>query len=267
MADQIGDDILRSFSAHRDLPAYLVAQLKDRIRKILKQGDIANARRLARLATRDELAGAVSELMNRRDTLRPDTLRRVLGDYLRPTVDALLWRDPRLRKLLRADPQQAHKLPSYRCAARHESSWRACIVIELLSELAKRTTQPDEWSKGEIDRHRRIFEEERRAWKLLCVDGLADQAEPHFKRAIKHLVLTHILATPDRDELGGKELRNELLLVTWRRLRRHFGFNGYRIAAALVSAALECEKPISRSRARYVIKMFLHRLKNRRAIS
>jgi hypothetical protein len=153
-------------------------------------------------------------------------------------------------------------LPSYRCAARHESSWRACLVIELLSELAKMTTQPDDRSKGEIERHRRIFEEERRAWKLLCADGLADQAEPHFKVAIKHLVLTHILATPDRDEL-----RDGLLLVTWWRLTRHFGFNGYRIAAALVSAALERDKPISRSHTCYVVKIFLGRLANGREIS
>src|SRR5262249_7745345 len=144
MADQISEFTRRAFSAHRDLPACLVALLKelleDRLRKILKQGDIAMASVLARLFTRDEVAVAVCEL-TRRAPLGPDTLRRVLGDYLRPTVDALFWRDTRLHSAVRADPQHARWLPAYQCAARHESTWRACIFIELLSELAKMTTQ------------------------------------------------------------------------------------------------------------------------------
>jgi hypothetical protein len=90
MADQISEFTRRAFSAHRDLPACLVALLKallkDRHQEILKQGDIATAGALAQLATRDEVAGAAYEL-NRRDTLRRDTLSHVLGDYLRPTVD------------------------------------------------------------------------------------------------------------------------------------------------------------------------------------
>ena len=146
MADQISEFTRRAFSAHRDLPACLVvllkALLKDRLQEILKQGDIATAGALAQLATRDEVAGAAYEF-NRRDTLRPGTLSRVLGDYLRPTVDALLWRDTGLRSVLAADPQQACLLPAYKCAARHESSWRACIL-----STALRTGQNDDAIPG-----------------------------------------------------------------------------------------------------------------------
>jgi hypothetical protein len=261
MADQISEFTRRAFSAHRDLPACLVALLKellaDRLRKMLKQCDIATAGALARLAATDAAAGLVYEL-KKGDTLRCDTLRPLLGDYKHPTIDALLWRDLELQELLRADPQHEHKLQAYKCAARHETSWRACLVIELLSELAKMTTQqPDERSKGKIDRHRRSFEAERRAWKLLCAEGLADEAEPHRKQALKHLVLADILARPDRDEL--------LRVIFWR-LARHFGFRANRIAAALVSAALELKKPISPRHTRYVGKSF-YVAKNRRAIS
>jgi len=104
--------------------------------------------------------------------------------------------------------------------------------------------QPDEPRRGEIDRHRRSFKAEKRAWQLLCAEGLADQAEPHFNRALKH---GDILAREDRDEL---------LRVTYWRLARHFGFRGHRIAAALVSAALELDVPISHWHTRYVVKSF-----------
>jgi hypothetical protein len=134
---------------HSGLPASLAALLKkrleDRHRKLLKRGDITTAGALAQLATSDAAARLVREL-NRRDTLRRYTL---VDHYLRPTVDALLWGDMQLRRLLRADPEHAHKLPAYRCAACDENSWRACLVIELLAELAKMTTQPDETRRSE----------------------------------------------------------------------------------------------------------------------
>jgi hypothetical protein len=113
MADLIGDDISRAFSAHPGLPACVVALhrvlLEDRHQQILKQGDIATAGKLARLAASDEVAGAVYELNRRLDTLTRDPL---LGNYLRPTVDALFWRDTRLQSAVRADPQHACLLPA-----------------------------------------------------------------------------------------------------------------------------------------------------------
>lgn len=264
MADQISEFTRRVFSPHRDLPACLVALLKevleDRLRKILKQGDIATAGALARLAARDEVAGAMYELNRRRDILTRDPL---LGDYLRPTVDALLWRDTRLRSAVRADPQHACLLPAYQCAARDESSWRACIVIELLSELAKMTTQqPDERAVAKVAERARAAVEEWQTAEELRALTFPDDAARHMQLADMHLNCARILA-----RAYAREYWDKLLLVTWWRLTRHFGFNGYRIAAALVSAALERDKPISRSHTRYVVKIFLRRLANRRATS
>jgi hypothetical protein len=263
MADLIADDILRACFAHPGLPACLVALLKkllkDRHQEILKQGDIPTAGALARLAARDEVAGAVYELNRRRDTLTRDPL---LGDYLRPTVDAVLWRDTQLRRAVRADPQ-ACLLRAHQSAARHESSWRACIFIALLSELAKMTTQfPDDRAVAKVASGAREAADEWRASEALYTAGLPDQAELHKRRAFMHLLCARILARE-----YAREYRDKLLLVTWWRLTRHFGFNGYRIAAALVSAALERDKPISRSHTRHVVKIFLRRLENRRAIS
>ena len=190
MADQISEFTRRAFSAHRDLPACLVALLKallkDRLQEILKQGDIATAGALAQLATRDEVAGAAYEF-NRRDTLRPDTLSRVLGDYLRPTVDVLLWRDTRLRSVLAADPQQACLLPAYKCAARHESSWRACIFIELLSELAKMTTQfPDERAVAKVARRVRAAVKEWQTAEALRTLRFPDEPAAYRRRRRRH---------------------------------------------------------------------------------
>ena len=265
MADQISEFTRRAFSAHRDLPACLVVLmkvlLKDRLQEILKQGDIATAGALAQLATRDEVAGAAYEF-NRRDTLRPGTLSRVLGDYLRPTVDALLWRDTGLRSVLAADPQQACLLPAYKCAARHESSWRACILIELLSELAKMMTQfPDQRAVAKVSgRGRAAVKEWQRAEALRAL-WFPDDAARHMQLADTHRNCARILARE-----YAREYRDKLLFVTRWRLSRHFGFNGYRIAAALVSAALERDNSISRSHTRYVVKIFT-RLENRRATS
>jgi hypothetical protein len=282
MADQIGDDISRAFSAHPHLSARVVAllkaRLKDRLRKILKQGDIATARRLARLATRDEVPGAVYELSRKRYTLTRiprlravdalfwretqlqsavrDTLTLRPGDYLRPTVDALFWRDNRLQSAVRADPQHARLLPAYQGAARHEASWRACIFIELLSELAKMTTQfPDESAVAKVAGRARTAVKEWQTAEALRAHGFPDDAATRMQLADMHLNCARILARE-----YAREYRDALLLVTWWRLRLHFWFNGYRIAAALVSAALERDNPISNRHARHVVEHFLRSL-------
>jgi hypothetical protein len=249
MADLIGDDISRAFSAHPGLPACVVglhrALLKDRHQQILKQGHIATANRLAGLAARDEVAGAVYELNRRRHTLTHDPL---FGDYLRPTIDALFWRDTRLRSEVRANPQLACLLPAFRCAARDESSWRACIFIEILSELAKMTTQPHERAVAKVAGPARAAVKEWQTAEALRAFGLPDDAARHTQRALFHLWCAQNLArewTPNLDEL--------LLVTSWR-LAWHFGFRGDRIAAALVSAALELDVPISHWHTRYVVK-------------
>jgi hypothetical protein len=214
MADLIGDDISRAFSAHPGLPARAVALLKwhleDRHQKILKQGDVATAGALARLATRDEAAGAAYEL-NKGDTLRGDTLRRVLGNYKRPTVDALLWRDPRLRRL-----PGANEVRAYKCVARHESSWRACIFIELLSELAKMTTQfPAERAVAKCAARARAAVKEWKTAEELRALGFPDDAARHMQLADMHLSSAHIFAREYareyRDELPRREWLHEIL--------------------------------------------------------
>lgn len=259
MADLVGDDISRAFSAHPGLPACLVALLKallkDRLRKILKQGDIATGGALARLAARDEVASAAYELNRKCDTLERNPL---LGAYLRPTVDALFWRDTRLRSAVRAD-----LLPAYHCAARHERIWRACLVIELLSELANMRSQfPDERAIAKVAERGRAAVKEWQTAEALRAYGFPDDAARHMQLADMQLNCARILARE-----CAREYRDWLLLVTWWRLARDFGFNGYRIAAALVSAALERDNPISHWHTRYVVKFFLRRLENRRAIS
>jgi hypothetical protein len=243
MTDLIDDDISRAFSTHPRLSARAVALLKvwlkDRLQKILEQGDVATASVLTRLAANDEAAGAAYEL-NRGD-------RRVPGNYKRPTVDALLWRDLESRRLLGADKVQA-----YKCAARHESRWRACIFIELLSELAKMTTQfPAERAVAEgAARARAAVKEWETAEKLRAL-GFPDDAARHMQLADLHLSSARIFA---REYAQG--YRDEMLRMTFWRLARHFGFKGNRMAAALVSAALKLDVPISHSHTRYVAKSF-----------
>jgi hypothetical protein len=252
MTDQISEFTRRAFSAHPGLSARVVALLKwhleDQLQEILKQGDIATARKLAWLATRDEVAGVVYEL-NRRNTRGRYPL---IDDYLRPTVDALLWRDTRLRSVLAADPQQACLLPAYKCAARHESSWRACIFIKLLSELAKMTTQfPDERAVAKVASWAREAADEWRASEALYALGLPNQAEQHKRRAFMILWYARILARE-----CAREYRDKLLRVAFWRLAQHFGFKANRIAGALVSAALELKKAIPHPHTRYIGKSF-----------
>jgi hypothetical protein len=232
---------------HPRLSFRLAALLKGRYWKFREQGNNSMAGALALLAASAAAASLERECERR---------NRGAGDYLRPTIDALFWRDPELQRLHREDPEQAHKLPSFRCAARHESTWRACIVVEILSELARMTAHPDGRAVAKVAERARAAGKEWRTAEALRAVGHPDDAAEHTALASKHLLEARVLArrwTPDRDEL--------LRVTSWR-LMRHFGFRGPRIAAALVSAALDLDKPISARRTRYVIESA-----NRRAIS
>lgn len=224
-----------AFLPHPKLPRLLVPFLADRYRKFLARGDIATADTFARLAANDAAAGVAHELLGRR--------RRGTNDYLRPTIDAQHWRDPQSRRRL-----PAHLLSAYRLVARNESRARACFLVELLSDLAKMTTQPDARCKAEIDGHRRSFEAERHAWLRLREAGFADLAKPYQQRALRHLVLADMLAREWRPN------QDELLFVTCHRLTRHFGFRGDRIASALVTVALKLDRQILPRHARHVVK-------------
>jgi len=237
MADLIGDDTPDAFSAHPDLPPLLAAELKVRRQALLERGDTATASVLARLAASDAAAGLVREL-DRRSTCT--------GDFLRPTIPVLFWRDLPFRRLLRGHPQHTRALPVFRWAARNEEAARAVCVVELLSGLAEMAMQPDERAVAKVARRARAAAEEWQAAEALRVLGLP-QAAGHTQMAFMHLSCAHILARkcPDRDQL---------LRATCRRLARLFGFRGYRIVAALVSAALDV--PISRRHTRYAVRSF-----------
>jgi hypothetical protein len=87
--------------------------------------------------------------------------------------------------------------------------------------------------------------------EALSASGFPDDAARRMELADMHLNSARILARE-----CAREYRDWLLLVTWWRLARDFAFNGYRIAAALVSAALELNVPISHWHTRYVVKSF-----------
>ena len=202
-------------SPHPGLSFRVAALLKGRHLKLREQGNNAIADALAVLG-----ASAAAASLER------DCERRssCTGDYLRPTIDALLWRDPQLRRLLRA--VDAHKLPAFRCAACDENTWRACIVVEILSELAKMTTQPDARAVAKVAGRARAAVKEWQTAEALRAFGLLDDAAGRTQRALFHFWCAQKLArewTPDRDEL--------LRVTSWR-LTRHFGFRGDRIAAA-----------------------------------
>jgi hypothetical protein len=235
-----GSDNIQGVFPHLGLSFRLATLLKGRYWKLREQGNDLMADALARLAATGAAARFEHECERR---------NRCTGDYLRQTIDALYWRDPELRRLHREDPQHAHKLPALRCAARDESMWRACIIVEILTELARATTQPDERAIAKVAGRARAALKERRTAEALLAAGLPDDASKHMQLTSTYLLRAHVLAwrwTPDRDEL---------LRMTCFRLMRHFAFRGDRIASALVSAALEMGEPISARRARYVTEL------------
>jgi hypothetical protein len=149
--------------------------------------------------------------------------------YYWPTIAAAMWR---MRQRLKQDPQHAQALQAFRWAAHNETAARAICALSVLSWLAEAVTQPDERTAREIAMHKRIFEKERNAWRVLCENNLADVAAPHLREAVKHLVIAYNLANdyvPDRAAL---------LRATAIKLERQFDFRGHAIAARLVSAAL-----------------------------
>ncbi len=258
MADLTGDDISRAFSAHPGLPfrvrELLKRQLKDRLQKLRIEGDIATANMLARLANDEKVTEAARELFDRHDQRK---IYPLAGNYLRPTIDALLWQDTRLRAVVRADPQHAHKLQAYECAAHDEIAWRICIAIEMLSELAKKATQfPNDRAVAEVTSIAREAEIEGQAAEDLRAHGYPDGV---VARQLQQAEMRRDFARK-RAHQYAEEYRDNLLLLMWCRAARHFGFNGYSLAAALVSSALGT--PISARHARHVVKKFLQAQNN-----
>jgi len=250
MADVVvANDMPAAFRAHPGLPPLHARLLQGRHQTILERGDIAHANKLNSLAASDATAGLVREL-NRHDRGQRYPL---VADYLHPTVDALLWRNKQLREALRHDPNDANKLPWFRCAARDERRWRACLVVELLTELAKRTTPqgPDRCVAMVAGEARAAASEWHKA-EALREHGFTEDAARHMTLASVHLRYTRdlarILAPVYRDGL--------IRMVSWR-LSRHFLFRGDRIVSALVSAALDIK--ISRGHARTAVKSPVNR--------
>lgn len=233
MTDLIGDHISRA-----GLLPWLVEVLEHRQRELRGQGDNTQAAVLARVTTSAALVSLVRELKRR----SPST-----GDYLRPTIPALFWRDLPFRRKLREDAQHRQALPLFEWAARNEEAARAVCIIDVLLGLAEMATQPDERAVAKVAERARAAVKEWQTAEALRAFGLPDDAAGHMQLASMYLCHAHILArewAPDRDEL---------LRAICRRLARLFGFRGYRIAAALVSMVLGLDVPISRRHTSYVL--------------
>jgi hypothetical protein len=246
MADLIGDDILRAFSAHRDLPPLMSAELKARHQALLERGDTATARVLARLAARAAPA-MVRELKR----------RSLTGDFLHPAVLVGIWRNPDFRPELRQLLRKALKIQQsdltwqdvrtwLQFAADHERQHREFLMGNLLANLAERATQPDERYVAKVASRAREAADEAHASEVLYALGLPNQAEQHERRAFMHMWCARNLARewiPDAEPL----IRTVRGALSWQ-----IGFLGYGIAAKLVGAALN--RPITRWHARYLIK-------------
>jgi hypothetical protein len=247
MADLIGDDTLVAFSAQRDLPPVMAAELKARHQALLERGDTATARVLAGLA--ESAAPTMVRELKRRS---PST-----SDYLYPAVLVGIWRNPDFRPKLRQLLRKALKIQQsdltwqdvrtwLQFAADHEREHREFLMANLVANLAEQTTQPDERYIAKVASRARKAADEWRASEALYALGLPNQAEQHKRRAFVHLWCARNLArewTPDAEAL----IRAVRGALSWQ-----IGFLGYGIAAKLVGAALN--RTITRWHARYLIK-------------
>jgi hypothetical protein len=216
------------------LEPLLAAVLEERQREYHAQGYNETADVLAQMASSNGVARFVGEL--RRES-------RTRAGYYWPTVAADFWRDVSFRKRLQKDPRHAAALVSFRWAAHHEAAARAVYAADVLCWLAEAVTQPDERTRREIDKHKRKFEQQRRAYQLLCAEGLEGEAKPQLVEAAKHLWLASRKWNPDR---------GMLLRANCRKLAGLFLFGGKRIAAGLVAAALN--EPIFYWHTRHAVK-------------
>jgi len=246
MADLIGDDTPDAFSAHRDLPPLMAAELKARHQALLERGNTAAARVLAGLAA-SAAPAMVRELKRRSFT----------GDYLHPAVLVGIWRNPDFRPKLRQLLREALKIQQsdltwqdvrtwLQFAANHEREHRELLMANLLANLAEQATRPDEGYVAKVASRAREAADEWRASEALYALGLPIQAEQHRRRAFMHLCSARNLAwewIPDAEAL----IRAVRGALSWQ-----IGFLGYGIAARLVGAALN--RPITRWHARYLIK-------------
>jgi hypothetical protein len=247
MADLIGDDTPDAFSAHRDLPPLMAAELKARHQALLERGDTATARVLAGL-TANAAPAMLRELKRRSPSTR---------DYLHPAVLVGIWADPqfrpKLRQLLRKALKNQQSDLTWRdvrtwlqFAADHEGKHREFLMVNLLANLAEQATRPDERYVAKIASRAREAADEWRASEALYALGLPNQAGQHKRRASMHLWCARNLArewTPDAEPL---------ILAVRGALSWQIGFLGYGIAAKLVGAALN--RPVTRRHARYLVK-------------
>jgi hypothetical protein len=242
MADHLGPFTRRRPSAHRPWQALLAVLVAERHREWRAQGYDERANALARMAAHGGVASLFNEFKRRKGT----------GDYLRPTMAALLWRDLRLRRWFQRHLQHKQALEAFRWAAHDEAAARAICAANVLFWLAEAVTAPrlDESTKRKIVRHMRHSDKHRHAWRLLWANGLKAEAEMHFRQALKHLLLAN--------DLDWKPDPDQLVYATCDRLWRRFGYRCYGIATRLVSAALDLkgDEEICPRHTRHVVNFF-----------
>jgi hypothetical protein len=234
MADLIRDHTPVAFSAHRDISAITVKFLRLQYDDYLGAGDHRRVAELARLSASD-VAGRIAAELNKRNRE---------NKYLRQTVSAELWRDPRtrrkLQRMVRDHPQRRLALASFRMAAHDERRVRAFQLAKLLIEqveLAAQPLRPDEVGRL-IDYERRRADNYRRAgvgllaW--LCERMAAKHAQDH-----------------ERDFRTEAEREAAMIRAAAKRLVWQFAMRGDRLVAGLVGEALG--RVIDFRRVRYVI--------------
>jgi hypothetical protein len=248
MADPPGDDTPDAFCAHPDLPPETVEMLHLQYRVYLCPDDSRWATKLARLsasAAADTLArlsgsnvaGHIAAELNKRNRE---------NKYLRPTVWAELWRDPRTRRKLQRIvreldlPERQPVLAGRHMALHDEPRMRAIQFAQLLidqAELAGQPLRPEEVDRL-IDNERQRAESLRRAE----MDSLAWIRE----RRAAQLAREH-----ERDFRTEAEREDAMIRAAAKWLIWHFAMRGDRLVAGLVGEALG--RVINFRRVRYVV--------------
>jgi hypothetical protein len=222
MADPLGDDTPVAFFAHRALSPVTAKLLRLQYDDYLCAGDSRRATKLARLSASDATSRLAAELNKR---------NRKNGEYLRQSVWAELWRDPRtrrkLQRMLQDHPQHRLVLAGFRMAAHDEPRMREFHLVTLLieqAELAARPLRPEEVDR--LIHHERLRAEHYRragagllAW--LCEQRAAQHARDH-----------------ERDFRTEASREDAMIYAAARRLVWYFAFRGDRLVAGLVGEAL-----------------------------
>jgi hypothetical protein len=174
MADHMRSALTRrarpAHQAVRQLLAILIQRQQEQWRA---PGNEAAADALMRIANGDGLARLAREL----ERGRPQFFRR--------TAASAFWRKLSFRCRLQSRPQHAQALEAFRWAARNEIE--ALCAVSVICWLAEPATQPDQQIQKEINERMWALQKERRAYQLMCANGLADQAQVHLTQAAMHL--------------------------------------------------------------------------------